>query len=234
MKIFAISDLHLPGTSIKPMDVFGVQWDRHQDKIQENWNKIVSQEDLVLIPGDISWAMTLADARGDLDFIGELPGRKIILRGNHDYWWSSVSRIRQIVHPSIEALQNNAFKIGNVVICGTRGWLCPGRDSTAEDEKIYNRECIRLKLSLDAAMPLCTGGEELIVMLHYPPRVEGIGERDFIHILEQYPVNQVIYGHVHGPKFSAVFAGLHDRTQYNLVSCDYIDFSPMLIYDEKK
>ncbi len=170
MRLFAIGDLHLPGGDDKPMDVFGPQWDRHFLRIQENWQKLVEDEDTVLIPGDISWAMQLEDARADLEAIGSLPGRKVICKGNHDYWWNSISRVRSILPPSITAIQHSAADLGEATVCGTRGWLIPTKEAPldAQNEKIFLREAERLRLALDAAKNIA-GGRPLIVMMHYPP-----------------------------------------------------------------
>ena len=150
MNIYAIGDLHLSGQSPKPMDIFGDHWTDHWPRIKESWQQAVSGDDVVLIPGDISWAMRLEEARCDLDAIGALPGRKIIMRGNHDYWWGSLSQVQSLLPPLMYALQNNSFVFEDCVIGGTRGWLCPGNHyfSAPSDEKIYLREAGRLELSL--------------------------------------------------------------------------------------
>ena len=151
MRVYAIGDLHLPGGDLKPMDVFGPQWENHFERISESWRASVSDEDLVLIPGDISWAMQLADAAADLRRIAQLPGTILILRGNHDYWWSSLTQLRCCLPERMHAVQNDAYDAGSLVVCGTRGWTIPGAGASAQDEKIYRREELRLRLSLDAA-----------------------------------------------------------------------------------
>ena len=227
MRLFAIGDLHLPGGDDKPMDVFGPQWDRHFLRIQENWQKLIEDEDTVLIPGDISWAMQLEDARADLEAIGSLPGRKIICKGNHDYWWNSISRVRSILPPSITAVQHSAADLGEVVACGTRGWLIPTKETPldAQNEKIFLREAERLRLALDAAKHMA-GEKPLVVMMHYPPLLEAEMDTLFTSILEEYRVHTVVYGHLHGAGIQIGYNGEHNGIRYHLVSCDSIGFCP--------
>ena len=153
MRLFAIGDLHLSGGDDKPMDVFGPQWDRHFLRIQENWQRLVSDEDTVLIPGDISWAMQLQDARADLEQIACLPGKKILCKGNHDYWWNSISQVRSVLPAGMKALQHSAADLGDAVVCGTRGWLIPTNEMplNEQNEKICRREAERLRLALEEA-----------------------------------------------------------------------------------
>ena len=220
--VFAIGDLHLSGAVNKPMDVFGSQWIHHWDRIQEDWRKRVGQEDIVLIPGDISWAMKLEDAEPDLLSIGRLPGEKIMIRGNHDYWWSSLSRLRSILPPAVHVLQNDSFLLDGIAYCGTRGWIHPGtKDFGEHDTKIYKRELQRLKLSLDHAN---RSADSRIVLLHYPPFGEGGRITDAVRILEQYQPSHVVYGHLHGEGTRDAFEGEYKGTRYHLVSCDHIGF----------
>ena len=227
MRLFAIGDLHLPGGDDKPMDVFGPQWDRHFLRIQENWQKLIEDEDTVLIPGDISWAMQLEDARADLEAIGSLPGRKIICKGNHDYWWNSISRVRSILPPSITAVQHSAADLGEAVACGTRGWLIPTKETPldAQNEKIFLREAERLRLALDAAKHMA-GERPLVVMMHYPPLLAAETDTLFTSILEEYRVHTVVYGHLHGAGIQIGYNGEHNGIRYHLVSCDSIGFCP--------
>lgn len=226
MRIFAISDLHLPGNDDKPMDIFGMHWENHWGQIQENWLKNIASEDVVLIPGDISWAMVLDEALQDLEAIGQLPGKKIIIRGNHDYWWSSISRIRSVLPSTVYALQNDSLKLGTITFCGTRGWATPGlRGSTDHDSKIFNRELHRLKLSLDSVK----GAENIIVLLHYPPFDEKGQENEIGLLIREYPVNHVVFGHLHGEGLRNAIEGNINGLNYHLVSCDYLNFSPKLI-----
>lgn len=225
MCLFAIGDLHLPGGDEKPMDVFGPQWDGHFFRISEDWRKNVKPEDTVLIPGDISWAMQLKDAIPDLEAIGELPGKKILLKGNHDYWWSSVNRIRDILPAGMTVLQNDAVETENAVICGTRGWNLPTAETplAEADEKIYRRELQRLELSLNAAAKLGEG-KPLVVMMHFPPLYDNMRDTAFSEMIERYGVHTVVYGHLHGQGLRTAFNGEHHGVEYRLVSCDGIDF----------
>ncbi len=231
MRLFAIGDLHLPGGDDKPMDVFGPQWDRHFLRIRDNWLRLVRDEDTVLIPGDISWAMQLEDAKEDLEEIGRLPGRKILCKGNHDYWWNSISRVRSILPPSMTALQHSAADLGEAAVCGTRGWLIPTGETPLDpqNEKIFRREAERLRLALDTAAGLAAG-KPLIVMMHYPPLLAAETDTLFTEILEEYHVNTVVYGHLHGAGIQIGFTGVHNGIAYHLVSCDSIGFSPKEIF----
>lgn len=217
MRLFAISDLHLPGGDDKPMDVFGFHWEHHFEKIAEDWISRVSEEDVVLIPGDISWAMQTENAKEDIQAISLLPGRKILLRGNHDYWWNSITRVRAMLPNGMYAVQNDAVRLGEYVFCGSRGWT---GEETAADRKIFNRELMRLKMSLDNALRL---GGNIIVMCHYPPvtdtgELNGAGE-----VLSAYPVSAVVYGHIHGTE-TPVFNGFVCGMPVNCVSCDKLGF----------
>ena len=179
MQIYAIADLHLSLTAEKPMDVFGEAWRGHAEKLERNWRETVNEDDLVLIPGDISWAMQLSAALPDLSFIGDLPGKKILLKGNHDYWWSAIGRVRATLPAGMRALQNDSIVEAGIGICGSRGWLCPGSSNfSQDDEKIYLRELDRLTLSLQSLPQV----ETKIAMLHFPPfsdkdRASGFTER---------------------------------------------------------
>ena len=169
MSIFAIGDLHLPGGDKKPMDVFGSHWEHHFERICADWRSRVKPEDIVLIPGDISWAMQLGDALSDLRDIAKLPGTILLLRGNHDFWWSSLSQLRACLPENMHAVQNDAFDAGTCVFCGTRGWTIPlGQNATAQDEKLYRREAMRLEMSLKDAARMADG-RPIFAMMHYPP-----------------------------------------------------------------
>ena len=231
MRLFAIGDLHMSGGDDKPMDVFGPQWDRHFLRIRENWENLVQEEDTVLIPGDISWAMQLADAQADLDEIGRLPGKKIICKGNHDYWWNSISRVRAILPASVKALQHSAIDLGDAVVCGTRGWMFPTKDAPLNDQdgKICRRETERLRLALDEASGMAAG-RPVIVMTHYPPLLESEKDTVFTELLEEYRVHTAVYGHLHGAGIRAGFTGEHRGVQYHLVSCDSIGFAPKVVW----
>ena len=228
MRLFAIGDLHMPGGDDKPMDVFGSQWDRHFLRISENWKAAVRDEDTVLIPGDISWAMQLENAIPDLREIGSLPGKKILCKGNHEYWWSSISRVRAALPPNMTALQFDATDAGGCVICGTRGWNYPTEHNPLppEDDKIFRRELQRLEMALECAESLADG-RPILVMIHFPPRMQDDPETPFTRVLEAHrQVKTVVYGHLHGPAFAAGFSGESQGITYYPVSCDGIGFRP--------
>ena len=234
MKLFAIADLHMDGGAGKPMDVFGSHWADHCGRIFGLWRELVSGEDTVLIPGDISWAMHFCDALPDLFAISELPGNKVLLRGNHDYWWSSLTRMRAALPESIKLIQNDACDIGPAVIAGSRGWLLPeSPDSSSDDKRIYERELIRLELSLTAAKRITEQNgavKPVIAMLHFPPVLrEGRGT-GFTKLLEEYGVSRCLYGHLHGSQaWDVGFQGELNGIKYDLCSADSLGFIPKLI-----
>lgn len=223
MKVFAISDLHLSINSNKPMNIFGPVWENYLDKIEQSWNRLVSDDDVVLISGDISWAMKLNDAIPDLNYISQFKGKKIILRGNHDYWWSSISGVRSVLKQNMFAIQNDAIKIGDTIFCGTRGWTVPETThKTPDDEKIYNREVIRLGLSLQDAKRLQQNNEKIIVMMHYPPFNSKMEDNEFTNLIEQYGVKTVVYGHLHSYDKKQKLIVYKNNVKYYLTSCDLI------------
>lgn len=227
MALFAISDLHLDLNGNKPMDIFGDNWYKHEEKIKKNWIEKVKDEDTVLIAGDISWSMSIEGGLKDLDFINELPGRKIMIKGNHDYWWTSISKLNKL-YDGMNFIQNNFYEYEDYAICGTRGWTCPGGDKyTQHDEKIYTREQMRLKLSLDESVK--AGFKKHIVMLHYPPTNVKFEDSGFTEIIKKYEVEIVIYGHLHGSSLQCVLQGDRENTKYIMTSCDFIDFNPITI-----
>ena len=225
MQLFAISDLHLPGGDDKPMNVFGQQWDNHFARIAADWRERVGDTDTVLIPGDISWAMQLRNALPDLQAIGELPGRKVILKGNHEHWWSTLTQVRAALPQGMEAVQYSAVDIGCAVVCGTRGWTIPTRDTALppEDEKIFRRELMRLEAALQAGVKL-RGDKPLVVMTHYPPLYDMERDTAVTALLERYPVHTVVYGHLHGQAIRVGYQGEHHGIRYRLVSCDSLGF----------
>ena len=189
----------------------------------EDWKEKVSNDDVVLIPGDISWAMKLSEATQDLNDICDMPGIKILLKGNHDYWWSSISRVREILFNNTYVLQNDAMEFEDIFIAGTRGWICPHeREFKAEDEKIYLREVERLKLSL-LKIDKSTN-KEIIVMMHFPPFNEDKEESGFTDLFKEFNVKKVIYGHLHDASAAKSFNGVISSVEYKNVSCDYLDF----------
>ena len=224
--LFAIGDLHLPGGDDKPMNVFGDHWEHHFERVSEDWRARVSGDDIVLIPGDISWAMQLEHALPDLRAIGELPGRKVLLKGNHEYWWSSITRVRAALPEGMSALQYDALDLGELVVCGTRGWTLPTRETPLkqDDRRLFDRELLRLRASLDAAVRLAGGSKPIVVMTHYPPLYETEKETEVTALLEQYPVHTVVYGHLHGGAIRLGFNGEWHGIRYRLTSCDALDF----------
>ncbi|MBE6054523.1 MAG: serine/threonine protein phosphatase [Clostridium sartagoforme] len=227
MALYAISDLHLAFTTDKPMDIFGDKWLKHDEKIKQNWISKITEEDTVLIAGDISWSMKSSDSKVDLDWINALPGKKIISKGNHDFWWSGISKLNNM-YENTKFLQNNFYVYEDYAICGSRGWVLEGSDRfTEKDKKIFNREIIRLRLSLDKAKE--AGYNKFIVMIHYPPMNEKREASAFTEIFKEYGVEKVIYGHLHGPALATAFNGEHEEIEYIITSCDYLNFDPIRI-----
>ncbi|MEG1547560.1 MAG: metallophosphoesterase [Clostridia bacterium] len=226
MKVFAIGDLHLSLNADKPMDVFGEKWDNHFERIADAWQDRISSADIVLIPGDISWAMRMEDAIADLDAISALNGQKLIMKGNHDYWWNSLTRVRGALKPGMAALQNDAFFYGNMAVAGSRGWITPENNGfDPSNTKIYERELARLTMSLKAA----GNGAYLIGMIHYPPLSEKHGPTGFTELFEGFGAKHVVYGHLHGKACKNAFEGERNGTEYTLCSADHIEFCPKLI-----
>lgn len=222
MKVFAISDLHLCISGAKPMEIFGDGWQNYQEKIKEDWNNKVNDEDVVLISGDISWAMKLSEAEKDLEYFDNLKGKKIFIRGNHDYWWQSITSVRQSLPYACFALQNDAIKIGNYIFCGTRGWTVPETKFLDEhDEKIYKREVLRLEMALMGAKRLCEDNDnKIICMLHYPPYNSKKENSEFTDLLKKYNVYACVFGHIHSHmgKYK-LYENIFDIDFY-LTSCD--------------
>ena len=230
MKIYAISDLHLSTNCNKPMDVFGGNWEGYQEKIIQNWKAKICDDDVVLIAGDISWAMKLEEAVSDLEWIDKLPGKKIIIKGNHEYWWKSISSVREILPKSIMAIQNDVIKVGDYIVCGTRGWTIPEKDKPLEeeDEKIYKREIERLRLTLTFAKNLKQNDEKIICMIHFPP-ISAKGEAsDFVNLFEEFGVSRVVFGHIHGYTDCKLVQEKNGITYY-FTSCDHINNDPVEI-----
>jgi predicted phosphohydrolase len=233
-KIFALSDFHLSFETNKPMDLFGDHWANYESEIKKNWNAVVGQDDIGIIAGDISWAMKMENTKKDFDFIHSLNGRKIIIRGNHDYWWKSISQIREYVAPDIFVLQNDSIELGGVVFAGTRGWHIPERrqSQTDEDKKIMNREVIRMELALQDAQKHCGDGasrKPLVAILHYPPFNCMRDDSPFTELCEKYGVNVVIYGHLHGKNGRGDLTTRKNGIKYYLTSTDLLAHNPVQI-----
>ena len=225
MKVFAISDLHLSTTTNKPMEVFGDEWKGYVETIKKDWLEKVGENDLVLLSGDISWAMTIDEAKEDYALLESLPGIKVVGKGNHDFYWSSSLKMKN-AFPSFNFLYNNAFKFGDVVICGTRGWNIPD-EKTEEyeaDKKIYEHEILRLGFSLEEMEKLRKDGDKVICMFHFPPFDATYNETAFTQIVKENNIDMVIYGHLHG-KNSRVNPEVNkDGIPYYLTSADLVNF----------
>lgn len=232
MALYAIGDLHLSFSTDKPMDIFGENWVDYEAKVRDNWLNKIKEDDWIIIPGDISWALRLEEAEADLKWIGELPGHKILMKGNHDYWWTSVGKM-STRFPDLHFLHNNFFAIDDVAVCGTRGWICPGEGVFSdEDRKVYNRELIRLELSLSAAYK--AGYRRFIVAMHYPPTNDRKEKSGFVEIIEKYGVETVLYGHLHTKaSFDSGLKGEVEGVRYMLTSSDYLDFDPVMVMEDE-
>ncbi|WP_138159139.1 metallophosphoesterase [Peptoniphilus catoniae] len=219
--IWAIGDLHFDFRGEKPMDIFGDNWINHSEKIISDWKEKVSDEDLVLLVGDTSWALKFTDSFVDLRIIDNLPGKKIISKGNHDYWWTSLSKMREAGFKSIEFLHNNNYVYRDVGIFGSRGWYStdtPGFND--QDEKIYNREILRLKNSF-SGLENC---KKKIAMIHYPPFMQNKEPNDFSVFCSERGVNLCLYGHLHGEGHKFIIEGKINKVDYKCVASDYVDF----------
>ena len=215
------------------MDVFGSHWENHFDQIKRSWREMITPEDTVLIPGDISWAMQFDEAKIDLDSIAVLPGTKVLIRGNHDYWWSSITRLRNYLPQGMLALQNDSLAFDGFVLCGTRGWDFPTELSPLDEQsmKVYRRELIRLEMTLQSAEKF---QRPIIAMVHYPPLLTDHRDTEYTALLERYQVKLCVYGHLHSSGISHGFTGEHRGVQYRLVSCDSIAFTPVRVWDSGK
>ncbi len=240
MRVFAISDLHLSTTVEKPMDIFGDGWQNHFQKISDDWKEKVTDDDIVLLGGDMSWGMTLKEAIPDYELVDKLKGRKYVVKGNHDYYWNSLSRMSASL-PGFKFVQNNAYRIerisdntdnefaqldttkSSIIIAGTRGWNIPTKDSDADTIKIYKRELQRLKLSLDCAKSLAKDGDKIITMLHFPPFEADYADTEVTQTLEEYGVYKVLYGHLHGKNVRVTPRLVKNGIEYILTSCDLVD-----------
>ena len=227
MAVYAIGDLHLSFGADKPMDVFGGRWEGYVEKLREGLS-CISEEDTTVLLGDVSWGLDLQSAKEDFAFISNLPGRKIILKGNHDYWWSTAAKFRKFCEENefenMHVLNNNCFLYGDTAICGTRGWFFEEEQQGTHNEKIFLRELGRLETSLKEA-----GDREKLCFLHYPPRYRGYICPEIIALMEQYGVRRCFYGHLHGDSHKLAMEGLIDGIEYHLVAADYVNFMPMRV-----
>lgn len=226
MAIFSISDLHLALSVDKPMDVFGANWSDYVNRLADNWKEMVSEDDVVLLPGDISWATYLNDAVRDFQFIHELPGIKVITKGNHDYWWETLNKMNAFLDKngfsSIRFLHNCVYHFDGVAVCGTKGYPDTGGQQPADptEAKLYLREAGRLEWALGEAQK--SNAEKIIVMLHYPPGKNSV----FAELMQKYHVDVCVYGHLHDKSHKAALQGMIGTVEYKLVSCDYLKFKP--------
>lgn len=227
MALYVIGDLHLCLGAPKPMDIFGGAWTGYMNKLKEGFSDIQSCDTTVLL-GDLSWALSLDEAKKDFAWISNIPGKKIIIKGNHDYWWSTAAKFNKFcsdnAFSNISILNNNCYQYEDYAICGTRGWFFEEDRSAAHDEKIFKRELLRLEASLISA-----GTTQKIVCLHYPPRYKGYECREILDLLEKYNVRQCFYGHLHGASHGLALEGLWNGINYKLVSADKLNFKPFKV-----
>ena len=240
MSLYVMADLHLSSDGKKSMEIFGPRWSDYMNKIRRNWTAVITDEDTVIVPGDISWALKLEDARDDLLFLDSLPGKKLIGKGNHDFWWMTATKMRAMMAENnittIDFLYNNAYRFEDCVVCGTRGWFVEENQQhtvgNADYLRIVNREVIRLKLSLDAAVKLKEeSGKELpiLVFLHFPPVWNGFVCREIVDTLHAYGIKSCYFGHIHGAYYmprTQMFEGI----EFVLTAADALNFSPMPVY----
>lgn len=231
MSIYVIGDLHLSIGGDKPMDVFGTNWDKHSQKIKKDWNNKVNNKDTVIIAGDFSWATYLEETYEDFRYLSELPGNKILLKGNHDYWWTTLTNMKKYIKEKefekIDFLYNNSFCIEDKIIVGTRGWTLINSQNS---EKMINRECGRLEISIKDGIEKYGEDKEIIVIMHYPPiaksnmKNEYIYDSKFLEIMKKYNVKKCYYGHLHGTSHKEAVEGIIDQIEFKLISADYLDF----------
>ena len=227
MALYAIGDLHLCLGAQKPMDIFGGAWVGYMDKLKQGFSS-VTEEDTTILLGDLSWALGLQEAKKDFAWINQIPGKKIILKGNHDYWWSTAAKFYKFCEENGFSnqfiLNNNHYEYGDWAICGTRGWFFEEEHSNQQDEKVFKRELIRLETSLRSA-----GDRNKMVFLHYPPRYKGYECGEILELLKQYGVRRCFYGHLHGASHGLALEGQWDGIEYKLVSADRLGFNPFLV-----
>lgn len=228
MALYAIGDLHLCLGAPKPMDIFGGAWTGYMDKLKEGLS-VIGSEDTTVLLGDLSWALDLPSSLPDFSWINEIPGKKIILKGNHDYWWSTAAKFYKFCEENgfenMFILNNNHFEYGDWAICGTRGWFFEEDRHGTHDKKVFQRELIRLETSLKAA-----GEKNKMVFLHYPPRYKGYECNEILELLQKYNVRRCFYGHLHGGSHKLAMEGVWDGVEFRLVAADYLDFCPLKVF----
>lgn len=225
MAIYVIADLHLSFSQDKPMSIFGENWEGHSEKIKNNWISKVKPEDTVVLPGDFSWAMYLQDTYKDFEYLNSLPGKKLLLKGNHDYWWTTVTNMRNFLKKNkfknIDFIYNNSYLVENKILTGTRGWNLL---DTENSSKMIKRESIRLQLAIEDGIKKYGDDKEIIVFMHYPPISNTNKKSDFLKILKQYDIKRCYYGHLHGKSHQDAVEGIVDGIEFKLISADYLNF----------
>lgn len=230
MSIFVIADLHLSFRVPKPMNIFGDNWSGHEEKIRKDWIEKVTENDLVVLPGDFSWETYLADTKLDFEYLNNLPGKKIMLKGNHDYWWTTLANMRKFLKENnfsnIDFLYNNSYEFENKILCGTRGWSIADEEA---DEKLINRELIRLELSLQDGVNKYGNNKEIIVFMHYPPLTKNYMKTEYTELMKKYNIKRCYYGHLHANSIQDAIEGNAEGIEYKLVSSDGLDFKLLKI-----
>ncbi|MGN1297454.1 MAG: metallophosphoesterase [Clostridia bacterium] len=229
MSIYTIGDLHLSFKENKPMSIFGDNWEDHEEKIKKDWIEKVKEEDLVILPGDFSWATYLKDTDMDFEYLNSLPGRKLLLKGNHDYWWTTVTSMRNFLQENkfenIDFIYNNSYEFENCIIVGTRGW---SQTEDLEDKKILKREALRLELSIQSGIRDFGGNKEFIAFMHYPPisksNLVKNETNEFIKMMQKYNIKRCFYGHLHSTSIKEAVEGKYFGIDFKLVSADGLDF----------
>ena len=234
MSIYVIADLHLSFNQHKPMDIFGENWAEHEEKIRNDWIKKVKEEDLVILPGDFSWETYLENTKLDFEYLNKLPGKKLLLKGNHDYWWTTITSMRKYLKENeftnIDFIYNNSYEFENKIICGTRGWSIADEEM---DKKLINRELIRLELSIKDGIAKYGEDKEIVIFMHYPPitkaRIITNQEAEFVKMMKKYNVKRCYYGHLHGSSIADAIEGKVEGIEFKLVSADGLDFKLLKI-----
>lgn len=231
MALYTIADLHLACAVDKPMDIFGGKWQNYMEKIQKHWTALVQPEDTVVIGGDLSWGINFEQSKADFAYLDRLPGKKIVLKGNHDLWWNTAKKMNAFVQENgfenIQFLHNNCFFYEDIAICGTRGWFFEEDFQQSHDEKIFRRELMRLETSLKLGK--AGGVQEIYCFLHYPPIYANFRCGEIIDLMKRYGVTRCIYGHLHSDSLRWAVTGRHEDIDFVLASGDYLDFTPLLL-----
>ncbi|MBS7224252.1 MAG: metallophosphoesterase [Clostridiaceae bacterium] len=231
MALYTLADLHLACAVDKPMDIFGGRWQDYMDKIQKRWTAVVSEQDTVVIGGDVSWGIDFKEAKADFAYLNRLPGHKIILKGNHDLWWNTMTKMNRFIAENgfqgIDFLHNNCYLYEDIGLCGTRGWFYEEDFKEQHDEKVFRRELMRLETSLKAAD--AAGAREKYCFLHYPPLYTNFRCGEIIELMQRYGVTRCIYGHLHSSSLRWAVEGMHEGIEFTLVSGDHVDFTPVLL-----